>query len=165
MPVALIGGIAYILICLTRQSFRYVNKAILAGELDIAELGKFDVANYKFVTRLISRHGAFRKFYGVEEVGIVDIDNAEYIHKVRTPWELPKTAKSAAVAAADANGAAENTTADCTNCDGITTESKCDATEKSAQTEAENTAVEKTESAEAEAEAQTDEQENDKQKD
>lgn len=165
MPVALIGGIAYILICLTRQSFRYVNKAILAGELDIAELGKFDVANYKFVTRLISRHGAFRKFYGVEEVGIVDIDNAEYIHKVRTPWELPKTAKAAAVAAADANGVAENTTADCTNCDGITAESKCDATEKSAQTEAENAADEKTESAEAEAEAQTDVHDNDKQKD
>ena len=98
-------------------------------------------------------------------MGIDDIDNAEYNQKVRTPWELPKTAKAAAVAAADANGVAENLTADCTNCDGITTESKCDATEKSAQTEAENAADEKTESAEAEAEAQTDEQENDKQKD
>lgn len=89
VPVALIGGAAYIFICMTRQSFRKVNSAVLGEKLDITELDRFDVANYKFVTRMLARHQGFLwKFYGVTEVPLVNLDEERYIVKRKTPWKL-----------------------------------------------------------------------------
>ena len=86
VPVALVLGVAYMLVCLTRSSFRTVNAAALAGELEITELSRFDVANYKFVTRLLAKGGRFFwRFYGVD-----DVSEGNYIKKTRTPWKLPK---------------------------------------------------------------------------
>lgn len=98
VPVALIGGAAYILICMTRQSFRKVNSAVLGEKLDITELDRFDVANYKFVTRMLARHQGFLwKFYGVTEVPLVNLDEERYIVKRKTPWKLRGKRPQAAV--------------------------------------------------------------------
>ena len=100
VPVALIGGAAYILICMTRQSFRKVNSAVLGEKLDITELDRFDVANYKFVTRMLARHQGFLwKFYGVTEVPLVNLDEERYIVKRKTPWKLRGKRPQAAVPA------------------------------------------------------------------
>ena len=91
VPVALVLGLAYVLICLTRSSFRTVNAAALAGELGITELSRFDVANYKFVTRLLAKGGRFFwRFYGVDDVPVADLAEGSYIKKVKVSWKLPR---------------------------------------------------------------------------
>lgn len=88
-PLALLLGVAYILVCMNRQSFRKVDSAVAAGTLGITELDRFDVANYKFVTKLLAGGNRFFwRFYGVEDIKLVDLDDADYIRKVRTPWKL-----------------------------------------------------------------------------
>ena len=89
VPVALLLGAAYVLVCMTRQSFRKVNGAVLDGKLGITELDRFDVANYKFATRMLAKGNRFVwKFYGAEDVPLVDLASADYIRKVRTPWKI-----------------------------------------------------------------------------
>lgn len=91
VPVSLILGAAYVLICMTRQSFRKVNNAVNDGMLDVTELDRFDIANYGFVVRLLGRKKGFAwKFYGVEEITVVNLGEEDYIVKVKTPWKLPK---------------------------------------------------------------------------
>ena len=104
IPVSLLLGAAYVLWCLSRQSFRAVNSAVLGGELAYTELNKFDIANYVFVTRLIGKHGKVARLYGVEEIGLCDIKNENYIRKVRTAWKLRGKPAAAAPAAAAADG-------------------------------------------------------------
>lgn len=89
VPLALVAGAAYILICMTRQSFRKVTSAAENGTLGITELDRFDVANYAFALRAIARGGAFfRWFYGAKDIPVVDLATADYIVKQRTPWKI-----------------------------------------------------------------------------
>ena len=101
VPVALVLGVAYMLVCLTRSSFRTVNAAVIAGELDVTELSRFDVANYKFVTRLLARGGRFpRWFYGAEDIPVAELAEGDYIKKVKTSWKLPAHCRKKARGAA-----------------------------------------------------------------
>ena len=89
VPLALVAGAAYILICMTRQSFRKVTAAATDGTLGITELDRFDVANYAFALRAVTRGGAFfRWFYGAKDIPVVDLATADYIVKQRTPWKI-----------------------------------------------------------------------------
>lgn len=91
VPVALLLGAAYILVCMSRQSFRKVNNAVKDGKLGITELDRFDVANYKFALRRIAKGGAFfRRFYEADDVPVAKLDDGDYIKKVRVAWKLPK---------------------------------------------------------------------------
>lgn len=91
VPVALLLGAAYILVCMSRQSFRKVNNAVKDGRLGITELDSFDVANYKFALRRIAKGGAFfRRFYEADDVPVAKLDDGDYIKKVRVAWKLPK---------------------------------------------------------------------------
>lgn len=91
VPVALLLGAAYILVCMSRQSFRKVNNAVNEGRLGITELDRFDVANYKFALRRIAKGGAFfRRFYEADDVPVAKLDDGDYIKKVRVAWKLPK---------------------------------------------------------------------------
>lgn len=91
VPVALLLGAAYILVCMSRQSFRKVNNAVKEGRLGITELDRFDVANYKFALRRIAKGGAFfRRFYEADDVPVAKLDDGDYIKKVRVAWKLPK---------------------------------------------------------------------------
>ena len=91
VPVALLLGAAYILVCMSRQSFRKVKKAVKEGRLGITELDRFDVANYKFALRRIAKGGAFfRRFYEADDVPVAKLDDGDYIKKVRVAWKLPK---------------------------------------------------------------------------
>lgn len=91
VPVALLLGAAYILVCMSRQSFRKVNNAVKEGKLGITELDRFDVANYKFALRRIAKGGAFfRRFYEADDVPVAKLDDGDYIKKVRVAWKLPK---------------------------------------------------------------------------
>lgn len=91
VPVALLLGAAYILVCMSRQSFRKVNNAVKEGRLGITELDSFDVANYKFALRRIAKGGAFfRRFYEADDVPVAKLDDGDYIKKVRVAWKLPK---------------------------------------------------------------------------
>ena len=91
VPVALLLGAAYILVCMSRQSFRKVNNAVKDGRLGITELDRFDVANYKFALRRIAKGGAFfRRFYEADDVPVAKLDDGDYIKKVRVAWKLPK---------------------------------------------------------------------------
>ena len=90
-PLALVLGVAYVLVCMTRQSFRRVNSAVKEGVLDVTELDRFDIANYKFVLRRLAKGNRFaRFFYGVDDVPAADLSEGNYIKKTRTPWKLPK---------------------------------------------------------------------------
>lgn len=101
VPVALVLGVAYMLVCLTRSSFRTVNAAVIAGELDVTELSRFDVANYKFVTRLLAKGGRFpRWFYGAEDIPVAELAEGDYIKKVKTSWKLPAHCRKKARGAA-----------------------------------------------------------------
>lgn len=88
VPLALVVGAAYVLICMTRQSFRKVTSAAENGTLGITELDRFDVANYKFALRAIARGAFFRWFYGAQDVAVVDLSAEDYIVKQRTPWKI-----------------------------------------------------------------------------
>lgn len=91
VPVALLLGAAYILVCMSRQSFRKVNNAVKDGRLGITELDSFDVANYRFALRRIAKGGAFfRRFYEADDVPVAKLDDGDYIKKVRVAWKLPK---------------------------------------------------------------------------
>ena len=91
VPVALLLGAAYILVCMSRQSFRKVNNAVKEGRLGITELDRFDVANYKFALRRIAKGGAFfRRFYEADDVPVAKLDDGDYSKKVRVAWKLPK---------------------------------------------------------------------------
>ena len=91
VPVALLLGAAYILVCMSRQSFRKVNNAVKDGRLGITELDSFDVANHKFALRRIAKGGAFfRRFYEADDVPVAKLDDGDYIKKVRVAWKLPK---------------------------------------------------------------------------
>ena len=91
VPVALLLGAAYILVCMSRQSFRTVNNAVKEGRLGITELDRFDGANYKFALRRIAKVGAvFRRFYEADDVPVAKLDDGDYIKKVRVAWKLPK---------------------------------------------------------------------------
>ena len=91
VPVALLLGAAYSLVCMSRQSFRKVNNAVKDGKLGITELDRFDVANYKFALRRIAKGGAFfRRFYEADDVPVAKLDDGDYIKKVRVAWKLPK---------------------------------------------------------------------------
>ena len=91
VPVALLLGAAYILVCMSRQSFRKVNNAVKDGRLGITELDSFDVANYKFALRRIAKGGAFfRRFYEADDVPVAKLDDGDYNKKVRVAWKLPK---------------------------------------------------------------------------
>jgi len=101
-PLALVLGAAYVLVCLTRQSFRMVNSAAAEGRLDITELSRFDVANYSFVTRMLAKGSSFLwRFYGVTDVPVAKLVEGDYIKKVRTAWKLPKPSKEKDVPAAE----------------------------------------------------------------
>lgn len=102
VPISLILGALYVLTCMTRQSFRKVNDAVLADTLASTELDRFDVANYKFVTRRLSKDGSLAwKFYGAADVPLVDLDTAEFIKKER---HSRKTAKKSVKKTADSEG-------------------------------------------------------------
>ena len=74
---------------MTRQSFRKVTAAATDGTLGITELDRFDVANYAFALRAVTRGGAFfRWFYGAKDIPVVDLAAADYIVKQRTPWKI-----------------------------------------------------------------------------
>lgn len=89
VPVSLVLGAAYVVLMKSRASFRTVNAAALAGELDITEIDGFDIANYRFVSRLLGRRqGVAWKFYGVDEAAVIDFAKEDYIVKVKTPWKL-----------------------------------------------------------------------------
>lgn len=89
VPVSLVLGAAYVILMKSRASFRTVNAAALAEELDITEIDSFDIANYRFVSRLLGRNnGLAWKFYGVEEAAVIDFASADYIIKVKTSWKL-----------------------------------------------------------------------------
>lgn len=91
VPVALLLGAAYILVCMSRQSFRKVNNAVKEGRLGITELDRFDVANYRFALHRIAKGGAFfRRFYEADDVPVAKLDDGDYIKKVRVAWKLPK---------------------------------------------------------------------------
>lgn len=91
VPVALLLGAAYILVCMSRQSFRKVNNAVKDGRLGITELDRFDVANYRFALHRIAKGGAFfRRFYEADDVPVAKLDDGDYIKKVRVAWKLPK---------------------------------------------------------------------------
>ena len=91
VPIALVLGVAYILVCLSRQSFRKVNAAAIAGELPRTELDRFEVANYRFALKLLSKGGsAVWKFYGVDDVPVAALADGDYIKKVKKPRNSAK---------------------------------------------------------------------------
>ena len=96
-PLALVAGAAYILICLSRQSFGKVTDAAERGVLGVTELGRFDLANYSFALRAVAGSAFFRAFYGARDIAVADLSRADYIEKRRTPWKLrPEKKKRAA---------------------------------------------------------------------
>lgn len=105
VPLALVAGAAYVLVCMTRQSFRKVTSAAENGTLGITELDRFDVANYGFALRLVTRGAFFRWFYGAQDIPVVDLATADYIVKKRTPWKLRGKRKSVAERKESVSGA------------------------------------------------------------
>lgn len=97
VPVSLVLGAAYVLMCMSRQSFRKIRDAVMADKLDVTELDRFDIVNYGFVTRRLAKGGRLAwKLYGAEDLPLVDLATADYIRKVRTPWKIyTKPAKRA----------------------------------------------------------------------
>lgn len=87
-PLALVAGAAYILVCLSRQSFGKVTDAAERGVLGVTELGRFDLANYSFALRAVAGSAFFRAFYGARDIAVADLSRADYIEKRRTPWKL-----------------------------------------------------------------------------
>ena len=99
VPVTQVACIIIVPVALS--SFRTVNAAVIAGELDVTELSRFDVANYKFVTRLLAKGGRFpRWFYGAEDIPVAELAEGDYIKKVKTSWKLPAHCRKKARGAA-----------------------------------------------------------------
>ena len=98
-PLALVAGAAYILICLSRQSFGKVTDAAERGVLGVTELGRFDLANYSFALRAVAGSAFFRAFYGARDIAVADLSRADYIEKRRTPWKLRPEKKRRAAGA------------------------------------------------------------------
>ena len=98
-PLALVAGAAYILICLSRQSFGKVTDAAERGVLGVTELGRFDLANYSFALRAVAGSAFFRAFFGARDIAVADLSRADYIEKRRTPWKLRPEKKRRAAGA------------------------------------------------------------------
>ena len=98
-PLALVAGAAYILICLSRQSFGKVTDAAERGVLGVTELGRFDLANYSFALHAVAGSAFFRAFYGARDIAVADLSRADYIEKRRTPWKLRPEQKRRAAGA------------------------------------------------------------------
>lgn len=94
-PIAILVGIAYMLTVSSRLSFKKVNEAYASGNLANTELTKFDIKNYKFAAKWLAKSGVIAwKFYKLDSINIVDLDNAEYVPYQKKPKEK-KAAKSA----------------------------------------------------------------------
>lgn len=91
VPTALIAGLVYILIKNSIISFRKVNDAWSSGVLSQTELTDFDVKNYDFAMKWLSKSSMVAwKFYGVDKITVADLSEGNYIIK-----EKNKAAKTA----------------------------------------------------------------------
>lgn len=83
-PLALVLGIAYILGTENKRAFKKVDEANRAGTLSSTELSSFEVSNYRFAVKWLAKSSVVAwKFYGIERVDAVDLEDGTYIKKVK----------------------------------------------------------------------------------